>query len=187
MLGYESAAVSAGGGFAATAIADESPLEIQLSTAVHPILSREYSTFLQAITAGFEEVGVTIQPEPITMPKLLEAVAEASVDLALARWVADYPDADAFAYLLHSQEGWLGGMCGSPEIDRLIERGRTETDIRTRHSIYQEIERIIAREALLIPLFHEQVYRFARPEVSGMRVSFTYPVVAYEELTIDGP
>jgi hypothetical protein len=38
------------------------------------------------------------------------------------------------------------------------------------------------REALLLPLFHEQVYHFSRPEVEGLSVSFGAPTVAYDEL-----
>ncbi|MFA6958958.1 MAG: hypothetical protein WC538_24055 [Thermoanaerobaculia bacterium] len=43
---------------------------------------------------------------------------------------------------------------------------------------------MIAREALLMPLFHEQVYRFVRPEVEGLSLSFAAPEVSYEALGI---
>ena len=36
----------------------------------------------------------------------------------------------------------------------------------------------------MIPLFHEQVYRFARPEVEGLHVGFGQPIVLYENLSI---
>ena len=105
----------------------------------------------------------------------------------IGRWVADYPDADTFTQgVLHSREGVYGRYCGMPEIDALAERGRGEIDPRTRESIYREVEEIVAREALLIPLFHEQVYRFARPEVEGLALGFGTPIVQYENLTIRG-
>jgi ABC-type transport system substrate-binding protein len=69
-------------------------------------------------------------------------------------------------------------------MDELAERGRAEIEPRIRHSIYREAEEILARDALLIPLFHEQAYRFARPEVEGLSVGFSYPVVAYEDLWV---
>ena len=37
-----------------------------------------------------------------------------------------------------------------------------------------------------MPLFHEQAYRFARPQVEGLTVSFATPTVAYENLLIRG-
>ena len=59
-----------------------------------------------------------------------------------------------------------------------------EIDPAARHAIYRRVEEIIARDALLLPLFHEQVYRFARPEVEGLRLSYSVPSVAYEELSV---
>ncbi len=53
-----------------------------------------------------------------------------------------------------------------------------------RHSLYREIEEIIAREALVLPLFHEQAYRFARPEVEGLSVSFWGQMVDYSSLRV---
>jgi hypothetical protein len=53
-----------------------------------------------------------------------------------------------------------------------------------RHDIYREVEQIIARRALL-PLFHEQTYRFARPEVEGFEIVFNMQQpVPYEKLWI---
>jgi hypothetical protein len=37
-----------------------------------------------------------------------------------------------------------------------------------------------------MPLFHEQVYRFSRPEVDGLSVSYWQPTVSYEKLSILG-
>ena len=85
-----------------------------------------------------------------------------------------------------SAGGFLGRRCGSPEIDRLAERGRAETTPVQRHALYRQVEETMAREALLLPLFHEQAYRFAQPDVGGLNVSFGIPLVAYEELHLRG-
>ena len=104
--------------------------------------------------------------------------------MVVTRWIADYPDPDAFVQLFHSQEGGIGRLCGTPEMDRMIERARAESSPSVRHSLYQEIEEVIKREALILPLFHEQAYRFARPEVSGVSVSFWGQVVDYSNLRV---
>jgi len=118
------------------------------------------------------------------MDEWLEAVASGSADLVVGRWAADYPDADTFANILESRSGLLGKLCGSPEIDRLIERGRLETSPAARHAVYRQIEEIIARDTLLLPLFHEQTYRFARPEVEGLSLSYGVTTVDYANLRI---
>ena len=109
-------------------------------------------------------------------------VASQKVDFDLGRWIADFPDTDTFLHALHSAEGTWGSFCGTPEIDRLIERGRIETRPELRHEIYREAEEIIAKRALLLPLFHEQTYRFARPKVGGFEITFSLETVPYEEL-----
>jgi ABC-type oligopeptide transport system substrate-binding subunit len=119
-----------------------------------------------------------------TIEEFLEGMRTGSTDLGVGRWGADYPDSDTFVHILHSQEGIVGRFCGLPEIDRLVERGRAETAPSVRHSLYRQIEETIAREVLMVPLFHEQAYRFARPEVEGLTVSFGSPTVAYEDLSI---
>lgn len=102
------------------------------------------------------------------------ATRHEKADIDVTRWFADFPDADTFMHgLFQSEEGIVGRYCGGPDIDRLIQRGRTETDPEIRHDIYREIESIIARRALIVPLFHEQTYAFARPEVENFEVNFS--------------
>jgi ABC-type oligopeptide transport system substrate-binding subunit len=118
------------------------------------------------------------------MDEWIEAVAQGSVDVVLGRWAADYPDADTFANILATKAGLLGKLCGSTEVDRLIDRGRSETSPAARHAVYRQIEEIIERDRLLLPLFHEQTYRFARPEIEGLSLSYGVIAVDYASLRI---
>jgi ABC-type transport system substrate-binding protein/serine/threonine protein kinase len=157
---------------------------VELAAAVHPVFFGEYAAFYADLAASFREIGFQIRPMNTTMAEYL-AFQDGRADLMIGRWNADYPDADTFAYgVLRSREGIFGRMCGTPEVDRLSERGRAEIDTRARHSIYRQIEEYVAREALLLPLFHEQVYRFVRPEVEGLQLSLSWPTVAYEKLSV---
>jgi ABC-type oligopeptide transport system substrate-binding subunit len=159
---------------------------IELSAAVHPIFFGEFSAVARELNDAFREMGFLIRPLSKTIAEYLQLNKKGECDLAVGRWGADYPDADTFMYgALHSEAGSIGRFVGGPELDQLIERGRAETDPRVRHSIYRQIEELIAREALLLPFFHDQVYGFARPEVEGFTsVGQTSPVVAYENLWI---
>ncbi len=122
-----------------------------------------------------------------TTPEYIDVAQKGTADLVVGRWNGDYPDADTFVTgAAHSSEGMFGRICGTPEIDRLAERGRAESDPSIRHALYRQVEEILAKEALLLPLFHEQVYRFARPEVEGLTVGFSYPHVPYENLWVRG-
>ncbi|HEY3349672.1 MAG TPA: ABC transporter substrate-binding protein [Thermoanaerobaculia bacterium] len=158
---------------------------VEVTTMANPIMFGEFGGFTKELTQAFREMGYSIRVMNKTMPEFLAAQRSGTTDIMIGRWIADYPDADTFVQgVLHSREGCNGRYCGTPEIDALTERGRGEIDPRTRESIYREVEDIVAREALMIPLFHEQVYRFARPEVEGLSVGFGQPIVLYENLSI---
>jgi ABC-type oligopeptide transport system substrate-binding subunit len=77
-------------------------------------------------------------------------------------------------------------VCSSPEIDRLAERARVESTAAARHALYVELEEVIERDAMLLPLFHEQAYRIGRPELEGLSVTMGAPTVPLEDLWIRG-
>jgi oligopeptide transport system substrate-binding protein len=111
--------------------------------------------------------------------------SEERPDVFLGGWDADYPDPDSFANgVLHSERGYFGSYCGSPELDRLIERGRVEPRPYARHEIYRKIEDVVRERALLLPLLHRQASRFARPEVEGVEFNVSSPYVSYEKLWV---
>ncbi|MCA1582665.1 MAG: ABC transporter substrate-binding protein, partial [Acidobacteria bacterium] len=136
---------------------------VELTVALHPIFSGELSALAREASERFREMGFVLKPVSKTMAEYLDVNRRADADLAIGRWSADYPDADTFVYgVLHSTAGILGRFIANPEIDRLIDQARAETDPRARHSLYRKVEEIVARESLLLPLFHDQVYAFAR-------------------------
>ena len=158
--------------------------EIELRTGLNPVYFGEYSALFEELSSAFREHNLKLTPVNKSMAEFDEIRQVANADLIISRWIADYPDADTFVHLLHSQEGFIGRFCGTPEIDRLIEQGRTETSPIVRNSIYREVEEMITREALCLPLFHDTAYRFARPEVEGLSVSFWGQTVDYSSLRI---
>ena len=159
---------------------------IQLNIVMHPIFFGELSAFFREFSERFREAGFVLKPANKTMAEYLDLNRTAEGDVVIGRWGADYPDADTFVSgVLHSHGGTLGKYVVNPEVDRLTDEGRAETDPRTRHSLYRKIEEMLVKDALLLPLFHDQVYAFARPEVEGFdRVGQASPMVYYEELWV---
>lgn len=158
---------------------------IELTAIINSVYEGPYSALSSDLLSRFNQCGFHIRTVAETKSEYHKVLDSADVDLIVTRWVADYPDADTFVdNLLHSEKGIIGKVCGSPEMDHLIEKGRTEMDSLVRHAIYREIEEMIEQQAILLPLFHEQAYRFARPEVQGFDLSFSAPLIAYEKLWI---
>ncbi|MGK2855847.1 MAG: ABC transporter substrate-binding protein [Thermoanaerobaculia bacterium] len=160
-------------------------LDLELEINVHPMYAGHYSVMASEIFSAFRARGVRLRIVDRPMSEFLELQTSGSADINMSRWVADYPDTDTFMHgLLHSQGGIIGRFCGCDALDTLIARARSELDPSMRHTIYREIEELIAREARVLPLFHEQIYRFVRPEVEGLHFSGSLPEVMYESLRI---
>ncbi|MGH9367149.1 MAG: ABC transporter substrate-binding protein, partial [Thermoanaerobaculia bacterium] len=192
LLGYSAAGPGSGPVSGAAAASDSSAEAtvsretVDLSAGVHPVFFGEFSAFFRELTQAFRDSGFQIRPINKTMAEYMKVQRAGEGDLNIGRWNADYPDADNFVHtLLHSDAGFLGKFTGGSGLDELAEQGRIETDPRVRHTIYRQVEELIAREALLLPLFHDQVYCFVRPEVEGLTsVGQSNPVVTYENLWI---
>jgi ABC-type transport system substrate-binding protein len=178
LLGHDAAPPSRAAGPAPARL----PSSLELTAALNPAYLRGHSAVAGALTTAFREIGVSFSVVNETYAEYADAMIKGTVDVVFDRWIADFPDSDSFAHQLHTREGTDGRMCGAPELDRLIERGRSEPAPALRHSIYREIEERIGREALILPLFHEQVYRFARPEVEGLSLSVAGSAVDYASL-----
>jgi len=156
---------------------------IPLSAGVYSVWSRVYAALARECLDRFREAG--FDPKIDERKRMLLWDDAHDVDVVFTRWVYDYPDSDSFARsLLDSATGMVGWACGSPELDQLIMRGRAERNRQLRNEIYREIDEHLAREILLIPLFHEQTYCFARPEVDGLHVRQFFPFVPFEELSV---
>ncbi|HEV8611131.1 MAG TPA: ABC transporter substrate-binding protein [Thermoanaerobaculia bacterium] len=158
---------------------------VEVAALVHSSFAGEYVALIQELNQTFREMGFELRPINKNMNEYVEMRKTHDIDVVIGRWASDYPDADTFVHgVLQTEEGFMGLFCGTPEIDQLGERGRAEMDPRVRHSIYRQVEEIVARDALLIPLFHEQVYRFIQPDVEGLSLGFSLPTVAYDKLSV---
>ncbi len=157
---------------------------LSLATSVHPAFQGQYAHVWRRLREAITGLGIDLEAIDLPLPEALEKIKRGEVDLAAARRMAAYPDADAFVNLFHSRDGLLGQLLENRQLDRLIEKGRAETDAALRHAVYREIEQLLAREALLIPLFDEQLCCVARPEVSGLRIQLGWPKVAYDRLVV---
>ncbi|HEY4491280.1 MAG TPA: ABC transporter substrate-binding protein, partial [Acidobacteriota bacterium] len=159
----------------------ESAQNIELVCATHTLFDGPYAAFTKELFRSFQDNGFSIRTTETKAEYSKYPVIVNNVDLAMTRWIGDYTDPDTFfSGLLHSERGLVAAFCSTPEMDQLIDRGRRETHPQLRHEIYQQAEQMIVQRAIVFPLFHEQTYRFFRPEVEGFELRFTSTqVVAY--------
>jgi len=74
------------------------------------------------------------------------------------RWIGGNNDPDIFNLIFHSAmnppDGANRGFYANPEVDRLIEIGRRETDLEKRKEAYQRIQQIVAEDLPYVSLFY---------------------------------
>ncbi|MCI0415544.1 ABC transporter substrate-binding protein [bacterium] len=156
--------------------------EIELTGMIHSIYTGRYADFAMELFKAFHNQGIHLRVADTKSESLHPRPAWRAFDLT--RWIPDYPDSDNFIHAFHSQKGPYNAFCKISEMDVLFEQGRMVTDHAERNRIYRNIERIVADNAVLLPLFHEQGYRFARKEVEGFAITFSPPFVPYEKMWI---
>jgi len=167
---------------AAPSVAELEGLELRI--AVLPVYLWQFVPFWDALRSRLAELDIGVRVVARTPEETVAAIHRGEVDLLIARWIAAYPDTDTCAAIFHSRHGHLGTFFRHREIDRIFEQGRAESEPALRHALYLEFERLIENEALAVPLFYEQTYRFARPELEGLKLRIGWPEVVYEDLCL---
>ncbi|MCG8458190.1 MAG: ABC transporter substrate-binding protein, partial [Holophagales bacterium] len=157
---------------------------VALEISVHPGFRDQFSSFWQALVDDARHAGLEIRELSADTEQMLAAASRRAVDGVATRWNADTPDPSSFADLLHCDDGLLGRLICHEKVDRLVEKGREENDLSRRQGLYRGLERELASQALLVPLFHEQICWLGRPEVKGLRLRYGWPEVAFEELAL---
>ncbi len=126
------------------------------------------------------EVGIRIKTETVSHQVFAAREREhGRPGLYATGWYADYPDPDSFLYFLFYSKGGdsLELKYKNAELDELVERGRRTLDVEERIAIYQRAEDIVIEDSPCIVLYHSRGLVPHRPEISGMKLSLTPPMV----------
>ena len=158
-------------------------LGAKLKVLLHPAYGSQYPYVWERLERRLLEGGLKLESLTGSMSEILGHLDKGGPDLAAARRLAAFPDPDAFANVFHSQGGLFGRLVGNAGLDEWIEAGRREADPDRRHGIYRQLEDYLREEALIFPLFDEQICCLAQPELTGLRLRLAWPRIAFDELS----
>lgn len=101
-----------------------------------------------------------------------DAIAEGAADMHLQAWgTAPQGDPSYFPEtLLATGAGSNIGGYSNPELDALMRDGRAAFDLAARRDIYDRVQKIIADDMALIPVFHASQVSVGRAGLSGFAV-----------------
>jgi oligopeptide transport system substrate-binding protein len=130
------------------------------------------SRLIEAIVGMYKEnLGVDIAIQQTEWATFLSDISreENPYQMYSLGWIADYPDPENFLdVLFHSEKSENHMGYSNPEVDELLEKARTEQDLKERLKLYQEVEQILINDAPWVPLFYEVEYWLTKPYVKGM-------------------
>ena len=99
---------------------------------------------------------------------------------------AHYPDPDFGLYRTFHTDGSANVHAYSnPDLDALLEQGRTSMDPAERGRIYQDVQKLIAEDAPFVFLVAENQYRVMQPTVKGFEHVPTGSIVYLREAWLD--
>ena len=124
----------------------------------------------QVIADSLKGVGIDLKIRSLDFGTWLDEQNQGNFDMLYMGWLGNI-DPDDFYYSQHHSDGSSNAQgYVNPEVDRLLEAGRTETDEDRRQEIYEEAATIIADEASYIYLYNPSVFQAYSPELSGYTV-----------------
>lgn len=136
----------------------------------------------QVIQEFLNEVGIKLKIEVLEFGSLIEKTTNKQHDMAFFAWVTSTSDADYTYYpLFHSSMHGAPGnrsFYNNPEVDKLIEAGRTNSDYVEREKTYKEIAEVLADEVPSLPLYFQNMSVGINKKVEG----FTINPIGYHKL-----
>lgn len=140
--------------------------DITLST------TSNYLDICEYLQSAWQKIGIPVQVEVLPPSTLREGKANASLPMFRASWIADYPDAENYMSLFYSGNHTPNGpnytLFSNPAFDQLYESVRQSSSDSLRKWSFAEMEKLLLKEAPVVPLFYDEAVRFVSLDVEGL-------------------
>lgn len=140
------------------------------------------------IARYLQEVGIEVKVLPYDWGVFFNDVGKGNFQIYSLTWVG-VTEPDFYHYAFHSSEkpphGANRGGYENPAVDKLTEEGRTELDRDKRKKIYSLVQKVLAQDLPIIPLWYEDNYAVYSRRVKGLRLrpnaSFEWATEVWKE------
>jgi peptide/nickel transport system substrate-binding protein len=99
-------------------------------------------------------------------------MANSKFEFFRGSWIADYPDAENYLALFYSKNFSPTGPnythYSNPVYDQLYEKAVRTIDEEDRFILYHAMENLIMEDAVIVPLYYDQVVRFVPAGLEGL-------------------
>jgi len=140
--------------------------DITLST------TASYLDLCKYIQQQLNDIGFNIKIDVNPPATLREMIAKSKVSFFRGSWIADYPDAENYLSLFYSKNFCPKGPnythYKSKAYDDLFEKAQKEINDSLRYVYYHQMDQMIMDEAVVVPLYYDQVLRFYQNNITGL-------------------
>ncbi|MGV0848610.1 ABC transporter substrate-binding protein [Mycolicibacterium phlei] len=127
----------------------------------------ETVTAAQVIADNLAPLGITVQIRTVDFATWLDEQNSGNFDMLMMGWLGNI-DPDDFYYAQHHTNGSSNAQkFSNPEVDRLLDDGRVQTDRPARYEDYRRAATIIADEVSYLYLYNPSVIQAWTPSLSG--------------------
>ncbi|MFZ5953052.1 MAG: ABC transporter substrate-binding protein, partial [Candidatus Rifleibacteriota bacterium] len=142
------------------------------------------------ILANFGDIGIKCRIRELDFGPHLQSVESGEAAFFRMGWTVDYPDPDSFLYtLFHSSNighGYNFPGLNNPELDKLLDQARFETENEKRVALYRQAERLIVDEAPWVFLYFYTTHLLRQPQVKGITLGpMGQPFINYRLIWLD--
>lgn len=124
------------------------------------------------VMANLRDIGIRCSARALDFGEHLKEIEDGSASFFRLGWTVDYPDPDSFLYtLFHSsniKSGYNFSGISSPELDKILDQARFETEMVVREKLYQQAEKLIVAEAPWVFLYFYTANLLHQPQVRGL-------------------
>lgn len=140
------------------------------------------------IARYLKEVGIEVRVLPYDWGVFFHDVNAGNFQMYSLTWVG-VTEPDIYYSVFHSSQtppaGLNRGGYSNPSIDQLTVDGRRETDLAKRKEIYSYVQKVLAQDLPMIPLWYENNYAVFSRQVQGLRLrpnaSFEWAAEVYKK------
>ena len=134
-----------------------------------------YLDLCEYIQNSLQDIGLNIKIEVNPPSTHRQMVATSKLAFFRGSWIADYPDAENYFSLFYSKNFCPNGPnythFKNKEFDMLYETSLHEKDIRKRHVLYNNMDKILIAHAVVVPLYYDKVLRFSQNNITGFETN----------------
>ena len=130
--------------------------------------SENHKRIAVAVSAMWRQIYVNAELHNADVAVHYNDLEVGDFQVARAGWIADYPDAQNFLFLLQTNSGVLNyGRYSVPEFDTLMEQAALTTNLTERARIMQQAEAIALADNANIPIYYYVSKNLVGTHVSG--------------------